>query len=494
MDDIGGFFDDLDPLGSSIKMRAELLGEVLGSPKKKKSSNTGSFSESMRPDIPSFSAFGAEDANSPQETPIRITKKRSRVSPGRIEPLDDMTLGIRAKGKSKCADKQPNKRKRNQKKKDDFDDMAMEDNRLEEEMENDLITNALAGRPPARSGRGRDPIIPIIRRSFPVPLRAIRPTYNEYGNEDIPSSCDELSDSDMEQEIKKKRQKIKEVKKQPMSESDKIMEIIRNKGLDKMLDEKKEEQKKPTCCNQDVAQDEDSDCPSLSSRSDSPQDEMSDAASWDYSPINRRRKRDEYEEVFACIKKFNGLNESGLRRSKICFGCMWSNKDEGMIEATPFNSMMDLIKQNVGSIALRWLAKLVHYYYKIHIREPMMADGYWLPMWRTADIYDHLLRHNHDPIIWQDSSMTKYKKISNILEDLLLRVEQEECGENISDRLVFDIRYHKALIENDKVIAGLYKMNPKEHVFYSENYRVEPNGVGRLVNIHKNFYFSKNTK
>lgn len=477
--DFVGFLDDLDPFGTSMRMRAELLEETVGSDRRK-----GSLSESMRSDMPSLTALDEEN-DSNAGTPIKLNKS-SKKRLESIEPIDNLTLGIRTQDKGGPKGKQAKKKKRRSKKKqdDDFDDMAMEDNRLEEEMLADVMEGDGVGR-----GRGRP--VPSLKSVTPIPLNAVRTSYDEYGNEDIESSCDELSDSDCEGLIRKKMKAKENKKKKIMNESEKIMEIIKNKGLDKLLDGKKNAnpvlnpvQKDVSPLSQSTGSDSErsSESPEHSSESSDESD-----SSGSISPINRKRKRTDYDEMFDCIEKFSNSCKGELKRSKICFGCMWANKEEGTLEATPFNSMMDLISQNIGSMALRYLAKLVHYYFKIHIRQPLLSDSKWIPMWRTADIMDHILHHTHDPTVWIVNSISRYRKLGSILENSILKVEKEGSDE----KFFFDIKYHKALMENDKVIAGLYKMNPKELLFYAENYRVEPQGIGRFVNIHKNFYFNK---
>jgi hypothetical protein len=131
------------------------------------------------------------------------------------------------------------------------------------------------------------------------------------------------------------------------------------------------------------------------------------------------------------------------------------------------------------------LAKSVHEYYKFHIYEPMRARNQKIPRWRTRDILDHIENHTHDPTIWQGETISKYRKFSSIQEDMVISAKQDG-GPPV---LHFDKTQYRAMMDTDKMIAALYKMNPKEHLFHSETYKIDPTAIGRLVNIQKEFVF-----
>jgi hypothetical protein len=423
---LGALWDDVDEFGSfSVKNQLELIEDTNKSFKRKRPSKA--------PD-----EFGIESGD---EAPMSISKKKQKTTT-KFEPLDNKTLEMR------------NNKQRKRRTKDlNLDDYGIDVNSFD----GINLPNVNAGR----------------QSITYVPLSKFKTRYNEFENEEIYSSCEELPDSDDENIPK---ESIPNTYK-PTSESARLLEIMKaNKNLGSIVND---DQKSPGQEN---------------SEREEPHDDLFDDIRLSpntMSTISGTSKRgggDGDDMGFECLKKFQDSIKPKGRRSKICFGCMFGNKDDGSIDASPFNTLMDIIKHNYGSIGNRFLARTAHCYFKIHIRKPMLLRNKYIPNWRSADILDHIESHTKDPVINAGQSIERARKILSIVQNMIFRIRFDASGEPLLD---FDKGALRAYTDLEKMIITLYKLVPKEMLFYSETFRIEPSTLGKFVNMNKDIEFVK---
>jgi hypothetical protein len=429
----GGFWDDIDPFGSfSVKNQLDLIDDTNKSFKKK---------SKTKPQANDDNGFESD-----ADIPMKLNKKKRKESQPTFEPLDNKTLDLR--NKQKRQRKQPNR----------FVDDIEEDN-----------TEALdAIGVPITTGPKR-PLVTYI------PLSKIHARYNEYENENIESSCEEYSSSDEVENIKKSGVY------QPANEAEKLLNIFKAKNMESLITDIR-------------------DSPQLESPNNDVQPEANDndddeLADLQFSPggldpvpgisIGTKKTQD---IDFECFNSFQESIKPKKKRSKTCFGCVFGNKDDGAIDANPFNTLMDIIRQNVGAVANRFLARLAHCYFQKHIRKPMLLRGKKIQNWKTADILDHIESHTKDPVMYGSNSLEMWRKAKGILQNMIFKVKVTPTGEEIFE---LDKGNFKALQDAEKMIITLYKLQPKEMLFYSETYRIDPSTLGKFVNLNKEIEFTK---
>lgn len=194
----------------------------------------------------------------------------------------------------------------------------------------------------------------------------------------------------------------------------------------------------------------------------------------------RRRKRKKTVGRFSSLK---------------CFGCKYGSPDQDPISGRNMNTLIRIFEENYGRTDNLVLARMCHVYFKQHIWQPMKDMGMHIDMWRTKEILDHFLSHNQEPRIYLGETIKKYKHIAGALESMAFKkIQIAADGNDNSNRettsiIVPDKANLKDLLDVDKRIIELYKVNPKVLNFYNNNSYIDLAQMGNLMNIHKNFTF-----
>jgi hypothetical protein len=421
---VGSFWDDVDPFGSySIKDQMELINETNKGFKKKKPSKPKPQDDGFDSDF---------------EQPMKLNKKRKEFS-SKIEPLDNKTLDLR--------NKQRKTRRRNC-----ADDECQVDNSID-----DLggIVNPIGvpERPPVHY----------------IPLSKMHARYNEYENEEIYSSCEELDDSEDESNNNDATSNYK-----PIDESTRILQIMKGKNIELLGEEEGKDDEKEK--SDEKADEEESF--HLTPNILSPIAIVTD-------PV---RTKDNSDVIFESLQRFHESIKPKGKRSKICFGCMFGSKADGSIDSTPFNTLMEIIGTNYGSIGNRFLARVAHCYFQNHIRKPMLLRGKKIPNWKTVDILDHIETHTIHPVMHTGQAISRCKKIGGILQNMIFKVRYTPTGQEIFE---VDKGNLKVLLDVEKTILMLYKTNVKEMLFYTDSFKVDPATMGKFMNLNKEIEFSK---
>lgn len=457
---LGAFYDRLDSFsGFSLKNQMDIISSTNQSFKKNKEQMDSSLSKHMDEIPPS-----SESDSIPMKLTKKGNNKRKDISipekpPPSFEPMDNKTLDIRSKAKPK-----KKRRKRNS----DIDE-AME--AIEAEFQNNMEENA--NRVPIRN--------PITY----VPLSKIHTNNNEYENEDIYSSCEEI---DPMNDHRFKRKKIEEKKQE--NQASKLISIFKGKNMAGLiLDESKDKPSDSSSSSSGSSSsssssenESDSDCGMSLSGSD-----RNDSGS-EKSSSSSLSASDDLSRMFQSIKSYYDLARSEKKESEICFCCMFGSSQDPAIDGTALNELMDLIRQNYGISGNRFVARLAHCYFMNHIYIPLKLDGKDIPLCKSIDFLRHIEGHSNDPVIHLGQTIMKYKKVNSILKNMLFMVKRDESG---MEYFTWDRNTLRYILETDKQIIALYKTNPKDMLFYNESFRIDTSVSGKFFNFHKNIVFHK---
>jgi hypothetical protein len=181
--------------------------------------------------------------------------------------------------------------------------------------------------------------------------------------------------------------------------------------------------------------------------------------------------------------KYN-LNKSMNKDTTECFGCMYSSKRDPSLKVNVVNNCISIIEREFGRVDDMILAKMVHAYYKDNIFIPCLKAGKPMYMWRTVTIFNHIRKHIINPVIFLVNSVRKMQK----MEDILCTMSFKEIGlVDGSKRVVLDKDNYKLFLETNKRTEALLKNRPKEMIFNTDDFKIDPASVGKVINTSKNF-------
>lgn len=168
---------------------------------------------------------------------------------------------------------------------------------------------------------------------------------------------------------------------------------------------------------------------------------------------------------------------------KSCFGCMWKSarQENTAISVNRMNKCIAMIEQNYGTIDNRYLAKLVHKYFKHKIYLPKEGK---VPMWRTRTIQDHIEKHTLEPRIFVGESIRNLKKFMAAIGNMTFTEQVNEAGETHTIPQKDNIKLY---LDIHKRIAEMYKINPKEMNFFRPDCAINYDTIGSLINLQKIF-------
>jgi len=105
-------------------------------------------------------------------------------------------------------------------------------------------------------------------------------------------------------------------------------------------------------------------------------------------------------------------------------------------------------------------------------------------MWRTKDILEHIESHCLEPRIFVGESIRDDKRHLKILK----KITYQRAG---SGELRCDPKILKIITDIKKGIRETYKMSFTSMNFYNKNCKIDPETIGKFVNLNKNWVLSE---
>jgi hypothetical protein len=181
-------------------------------------------------------------------------------------------------------------------------------------------------------------------------------------------------------------------------------------------------------------------------------------------------------------KKGKSRTAAGRFLREECFACKFGERDgETDLDPTKVGEMLRLLDQFYGHAENIAVAKMIHSYFKHEIWAPARGS---LPMWRTRSVLDHIEHHVLEPRIFIGESIRKFTKYWRILEDFILKEEVNDAGEA---HTVVNDKNMKMVLDVQRRIAEMYKMNPSTMNFYNESYKIDMSSMGKGFNQYRHW-------
>lgn len=180
-----------------------------------------------------------------------------------------------------------------------------------------------------------------------------------------------------------------------------------------------------------------------------------------------------------------------------CFGCMWTSSNQDSINVNHMNACLRIIDENYGRMDNAALSKSVHLYFKHNIYLPMKKRGKNIKIWRTGTIKEHIEKHTLDPRIFVGETIREYKEYLEAIKRMsFAHIVYKEDSLDFEDphsipppkmRLVLMERNIKCLMDMEKRVTELYKLNPKNLNFYNDDCKINFDSIGKMINMNRNW-------
>jgi hypothetical protein len=93
--------------------------------------------------------------------------------------------------------------------------------------------------------------------------------------------------------------------------------------------------------------------------------------------------------------KTGGHSSAG--RMNNCFLCRWGNKSADAVENSHMKTLMMILDRHIGDIAPKFIALVMHAYYRKIMMPAAAAANRFLPVWRSKQIFICITTHNYRP-------------------------------------------------------------------------------------------------
>ncbi len=190
------------------------------------------------------------------------------------------------------------------------------------------------------------------------------------------------------------------------------------------------------------------------------------------------------EDVERAQKLKRRKMESCKNNASKCFGCLWHNNKSDAISGRCMNLLLNIIEENYGQISNEALARVAHLYFKHNIYLPMRNMGKRVPMWRSRHIKEHIEEHTWEPRFFIGKSISAYSNIMKALQDMIFRKVTDPNGNTTE---VCDEKTLKLHLQCHKRISELYEFKSSRMNFYNEKLKVDMERIGSFINLNKSW-------
>lgn len=166
-----------------------------------------------------------------------------------------------------------------------------------------------------------------------------------------------------------------------------------------------------------------------------------------------------------------------------CFLCNWVSNNGVSYSLNKINVLVTMLETNYGKMNNIALAKAGHQYFKNEIW-PDIPRKFKIPMWRTKTALRHIECHSLEPRVHIGENIKRFKRLSDVLENMSFRKIQNQNGEVI---IAPDVKVLKTITDIEKTVRELYKSAPNTMNFYRENCKIDFTAISSHVNLNKNF-------
>lgn len=146
-----------------------------------------------------------------------------------------------------------------------------------------------------------------------------------------------------------------------------------------------------------------------------------------------------------------------------CYRCMWGNSNYDAANAEVMHELFSLLDREIGRRDFRAIAKTVHKYFKAAIYTPLVRAGKRMFMWRTRDIYAHLMKHEREPRVITNRLIDNAMRLCDVMFNETHTINAVTKQISVNEK---NVRAWGDLV---KILHTLMNTNPTKMINYDDN-------------------------